>query len=218
MKSLVLPLVIISLAISSCKKKGCTDSTALNYNENATKDDGSCKFGDPTNPTNQDYLFTGTFNFVDRGEVLEFKGLTNLVPFQHPIAAKISSNDSILQIQFKHYNSLRWLTIGLETKNGNTIVPGTYDFATDSDIYRVSVTTSSDNDFWHAHSNADPEGILYDGVEVVKTGQLIITEVTPTKIVGTISGNLYGDFNQLTLEMQSKLVISNGAFECGLQN
>tara|TARA_R110002072_G_scaffold282761_1_gene445864 strand:- start:90852 stop:92162 length:1311 start_codon:yes stop_codon:yes gene_type:complete len=28
----------------SCKKKGCTDPTAINYNQNAKKDDGSCNF------------------------------------------------------------------------------------------------------------------------------------------------------------------------------
>lgn len=29
---------------SSCKKKGCTDPIAINYNENAKKDDGSCLY------------------------------------------------------------------------------------------------------------------------------------------------------------------------------
>jgi len=37
-------LVFVSV---SCKKKGCTDSVAINYSETATRDDGSCEYADP---------------------------------------------------------------------------------------------------------------------------------------------------------------------------
>jgi hypothetical protein len=33
-----------ALSISSCKKEGCTDETATNYDEKAKEDDGSCKY------------------------------------------------------------------------------------------------------------------------------------------------------------------------------
>lgn len=36
--------IIIVVSVTSCKKEGCTDDTAINYDENAKKDDGSCQF------------------------------------------------------------------------------------------------------------------------------------------------------------------------------
>lgn len=49
-----------SLVMAGCKKEGCTDSKATNFDEKAKKDDGSCKFAtvvdpnDPDNPDNPD--------------------------------------------------------------------------------------------------------------------------------------------------------------------
>jgi hypothetical protein len=52
--SLVAMMLIggVGATATSCKKKGCTDSTATNYDADAKKDDGSCTFPDPT-PTNR---------------------------------------------------------------------------------------------------------------------------------------------------------------------
>ena len=42
MRSLLIAIVVISFAAVSCKKSGCTNPEATNYDSNAKKDDGSC--------------------------------------------------------------------------------------------------------------------------------------------------------------------------------
>ena len=44
MKKIFFTLAILSIAMTSCKKKGCTDATATNRNAKAKKDDGSCLY------------------------------------------------------------------------------------------------------------------------------------------------------------------------------
>lgn len=43
-KSILFIALISAFGITSCKKKGCTDSTAVNYTQSAKKDDGSCAY------------------------------------------------------------------------------------------------------------------------------------------------------------------------------
>lgn len=45
--SFIILIVVVSVATvftTSCKKKGCTDPEALNFSEEAEKDDGSCSY------------------------------------------------------------------------------------------------------------------------------------------------------------------------------
>ena len=39
-------MVFAGIVLSGCSKKGCTDETAQNYNEEAKKDDGTCVYSD----------------------------------------------------------------------------------------------------------------------------------------------------------------------------
>lgn len=45
-------LVSIMAVLNSCSKKGCTDPTAINYDEKAKKDDGSCQYNNNNNNNN----------------------------------------------------------------------------------------------------------------------------------------------------------------------
>lgn len=47
MKKLVFLFVVLTAFVYSCKKEGCTDETAINYNKKAKKDDGSCEYDGP---------------------------------------------------------------------------------------------------------------------------------------------------------------------------
>lgn len=47
LKGALLLLLVSSISLTGCKKEGCIDPTANNYDADATKDDGSCTY-DPT--------------------------------------------------------------------------------------------------------------------------------------------------------------------------
>ena len=49
-------ILSIPLILISCKKPGCTDPTAINYNVNAEKEDGSCEYETTTNTVKSGYL------------------------------------------------------------------------------------------------------------------------------------------------------------------
>lgn len=40
----LITISLITISLTSCKKEGCTDETALNYDAEAKKDDGTCNF------------------------------------------------------------------------------------------------------------------------------------------------------------------------------
>jgi|GEM_PF-336918 len=63
---LAITLFIGGISFQSCIKEGCTDSDAINYDEYATDDDGSCIYeGEGIFWTDQDYGFDGIKVYVE---------------------------------------------------------------------------------------------------------------------------------------------------------
>lgn len=89
--ALFLALAASSLFLSSCKKEGCTDPTALNYSADAEKDDGTCT---PA-PTSGSVTIMLEHTWADSG--LDFELGTEYV---HP-----TTNDSLTFTTLKYYIS-----------------------------------------------------------------------------------------------------------------
>jgi hypothetical protein len=85
-------VMIISLTIFSCQKKGCTDPIAINYSSEATKDNSNCEY------LQEDFLLKGTLSkdtsldpyviWTLEGRVIVPSGVTLTIPAGTIIKAK----------------------------------------------------------------------------------------------------------------------------------
>ena len=88
--------VFVIVSVTSCKKKGCTDTEAYNYSEEAKKDDGSCSYEAP-------YIIPTTYSFADASgnSTVNFSGQTErlnqlremVVLMKSAISSSISADD-----------------------------------------------------------------------------------------------------------------------------
>jgi hypothetical protein len=64
LKKSIFVLALTLPFVYSCKKEGCTDSTALNYSNSAKKDDGSCITEQDIKNTSPQNLYVENFNLT----------------------------------------------------------------------------------------------------------------------------------------------------------
>jgi len=103
----VLALFIGALTLTSCKKEGCTDNDALNYDSEADKDDGSCTYPDPEPVPSEPF-----FVKVDGSEFQENDISTSISAWTQTLS--ITATNSAGQY--------------VELKMPSTITTGTYTF------------------------------------------------------------------------------------------
>jgi len=73
MKYALLLLITLPLALSSCRERGCNDPDAINYEDSANRDDGSCRYATKVIFLSSD----ATQTMIDNGSQysVQFQGL-----------------------------------------------------------------------------------------------------------------------------------------------
>jgi hypothetical protein len=116
---LMLPVLVMLFAVG-CKKKGCTDPAASNYDSAAEKEDESCEYD--TVSVNNAYTVPGTYAFTDAdgNNTVSYGGQTSRM------------------------NMLSEMVSYLKSANGSNATPATLDAATLISMYDNSYTGWSD--------------------------------------------------------------------------
>lgn len=100
---IIFSVMLLTMILSSCKKEGCTDNTAINYNSKAQKDDGSCKYDIVDNELigsiSGNRELDASITYLITGPVIVEDGATLTIPAGTIIKAKEGFNSYILVLQ-----------------------------------------------------------------------------------------------------------------------
>jgi hypothetical protein len=80
---IVLALLSTSVLFTSCSREGCTDPLALNYDEKASKDNGSCEF-------KKGYEVPETYNFIN----VSYKGQTERLDMLDQLVVELKKGNN----------------------------------------------------------------------------------------------------------------------------
>ncbi|MDG2343295.1 MAG: DUF4856 domain-containing protein [Flavobacteriales bacterium] len=137
---LMLPVLVMLFALG-CKKKGCTDPAASNYDSTAEKDDESCEYAVYTVPT------TYTFTDADGNSTVSYGGQT------------------------ARMDMLSEMVTYLKSANGSNATPASLDAATLLSMYDNSYTGWSDTSLVENGKQLKSKTALNDaGVQAIFEG------------------------------------------------
>lgn len=138
---IILSVVTLSLGlgVTSCKKEGCTDPTATNYNEEAKKDDGSCTYatnpgGSAANPGGYTPSYSGTF-----ATLVGIKTITTTQTVIGPVDSELGTAVAV----FSDNGGASFQSAGNVSCNSNAL------------------TQNSNNSYVFTPSQANPTGISF---------------------------------------------------------
>jgi len=115
LQSIVLILGAIATTATSCRQQGCTDETAINYSEEAKKDDGSCQY-----EIDNSIAVPSTYSFSRNGKsTVNFSGQTQRLAMLFEMTnylktantAGVSIDAQILKDMYAN-NAYAWTDIG----------------------------------------------------------------------------------------------------------
>ncbi|MCC5923342.1 MAG: DUF5011 domain-containing protein [Crocinitomicaceae bacterium] len=191
-KQYFIPLVILVslLVLPSCRRKGCTDEAAINYDEKAKRDDGSCEFDTSGNippvitifGDNPATIFLGD-SYVDAGaEAVNSDGS----------AAQVSVNDSDLNTS--------------EVGTYEIIYSASNEFGNAEATREVIVTLGNGNFIgeYEITSNCSQTAFPLNGtVELDLIGE---TGVVMNNVFNLVGGSIEGTVNGTTLTIPQQSV------------
>ena len=122
-------MLAVSIVFSACKKEddtpvevnGCTDNTALNYNSNATNDNGSCTYDLVGKWTATNVVIDSTLTVSYMGETIDslsWSGSSTLTPQMvgTPTSLEFLSNGTVYAVEDGETNTSDYST------NGNVLI------------------------------------------------------------------------------------------------
>jgi hypothetical protein len=183
---LITLISVASIGLTSCKKEGCTDSSATNYNSEATKDDGSCKYEDPTpttpQPTGYNPTYTGEFGLLVGIKTVS----TTSMPFVGDVDVELNTAVAV----FSNNGGSTFLNAGGVTANGETL------------------TKQTNNQYVYTPAVTNLEGINFGSqIEWIGTGgdwpSFNIINATPFPTLGKVPNDNVNTSNDFTLTTES---------------